>query len=97
NVAAELGGGARRRYEYENEGNLVSLGQGDAVVDIRGVRLEGFPAWLLWRGFYLSQLMGFKDRLGVLLDWFSAYFVLRDTAKLDVGAADTPTPEKEGA
>lgn len=92
NVAAELGGGARRRYEYRSEGNLVSLGQGDAVVDVRGVRLEGLPAWLFWRGFYLSQLMGFKDRMGVLLDWFSAYFVLRDTAKLDIGAAETPSP-----
>ena len=97
NVAAELADGARRRYEYQNEGNLVSLGQGDALAEVRGVRLEGLPAWLLWRGFYLSQLMGFKDRLGVLLDWFSAYFVLRDTAKLDIGVGDTPSAVGEGA
>ena len=31
-------------------------------------------AWLTWRGFYLSQLMGFKNRLEVLVDWTTAYF-----------------------
>jgi NADH:ubiquinone reductase (H+-translocating) len=85
NVAAELHGGARQRYEYANEGSLVALGQGDGVADLRGFKVEGFPAWLIWRSFYLSELMGFKNRLGVLVDWFSAYFVQRDTAKLDVG------------
>lgn len=95
NVAAELAGGERQRYEYRSEGNLVALGQGDAVADLGGYKVAGFPAWLIWRAFYLGQLMGFKDRLGVLLDWSTAYFVRRDTAKLDVGVGPSLGEDRE--
>jgi NADH dehydrogenase len=84
NVAASLHGAPLLSFQYESEGNLVSLGQGDGVAQIGSARLRGFPAWLAWRGFYLSQLMGFKNRLGVLVEWTSAYFGYRGTALLDV-------------
>ncbi|MDP8923460.1 MAG: NAD(P)/FAD-dependent oxidoreductase [Chloroflexota bacterium] len=86
NIVATCRGGPLERYEYKNEGNLVALGQGDGVAFVKGVRLDGMAAWMLWRGFYLSELLGFRNRLQVLTDWFSAYFVSRNTAKLDVGA-----------
>lgn len=90
NIVALVRGAPLERYEYANKGNLVALGQGDGVGLIGSVRLEGFPAWVTWRGFYLSQLMGFKNRLGVLVEWTSAYFLQRSTAHLDVGGAAWP-------
>jgi NADH dehydrogenase len=87
NIAASLRGEPLATYEYANEGNLVALGQGDGVAMLGRVRLEGLPAWLTWRGFYLTQLMGFKNRLGVLVEWTSAYFGFRGRARLDVGTA----------
>jgi len=93
NVAASLRGAPLTSYRYTSEGNLVALGQGDGVVRFGETRLEGFPAWLAWRGFYLTQLMGFKNRLAVLVEWTSAYLGHRVTARLDVGAAPTPTAE----
>ena len=86
NIVAGVRGSPLQRYHYANEGNLVALGQGAGVAVVKGVRLDGMAAWMLWRGFYLSELMGFRNRLQVLTDWFSAYFVSRDTAKLDVGS-----------
>jgi len=86
NIVATVRGQPLRAYHYSNEGNLVALGQNDGVVVARGLQLEGVAAWLVWRGFYLVELMGFKNRVQVLTDWFSAYFVSRNTAKLDVGA-----------
>ena len=86
NIAASLRGEPQEMYEYSNEGNLVALGQGDGVAVLGPARLEGFVAWLTWRGFYLTQLMGFKNRLAVL-DWTSAYFGHRAAARLDL----TPT------
>ena len=62
----------------------MALGQGDGVALFGARRLAGFPAWLAWRGYYLTQLMGFKNRLGVLVEWTSAYFGHRVTARLDV-------------
>jgi NADH:ubiquinone reductase (H+-translocating) len=95
NVAADLRGESPQRYEYRHEGDLVALGQGDGVADVLGLKLYGFPAWLVWRGFYLNQLMGFKNRIQVAVDWFSAYFVSRDTAKLDVGAGPSLTDRRD--
>ena len=86
NIVASVRGEPLRPYHYANEGNLVALGQGSGVAFVKGVRVDGMKAWMLWRSFYLSELMGFKNRLQVLTDWFSAYFVSRNTAKLDVGA-----------
>jgi NADH dehydrogenase len=92
NVAASLTGEPMASYAYANEGNLVALGQGDGVALLGSVRLAGFPAWLAWRGFYLTQLMGFKNRLEVLVEWTSAYFGYRGQPRLDVGPAATPAP-----
>jgi NADH dehydrogenase len=87
NVAASLRGAPLGSYQHASEGNLVALGQGDGVAIVGETRLEGLPAWLTWRGFYLTQLMGFKNRLAVLLEWTSAYLGHRVTARLDVGSA----------
>jgi NADH:ubiquinone reductase (H+-translocating) len=67
NVAASLRGAPLASYHYASEGNLVALGQGDGVATFGETRLEGFLAWVTWRGFYLTQLMGFKNRLAVLV------------------------------
>jgi len=71
-------------FRYIHRGELVSLGRHEAVADVMGVRLTGFPAWLMWRGFYLSQLFGFKNQLGVALDWTFAYMYQRDTVRMDL-------------
>lgn len=71
-------------FRYQHRGELVSLGRHEAVADVFGMRLTGFPAWLVWRAFYLSQLMGFKNQLGVALDWTFAYAYQRDTVRLDL-------------
>jgi NADH dehydrogenase len=102
NVAASLQGRPLESYHYANEGNLVALGQGDGVALLGRVRLAGFPAWMTWRGFYLTQLMGFKNRLQVLVEWTSAYFGYRGQPLLDVGTcppatvASAPTPADDG-
>jgi hypothetical protein len=85
NVAASLQHESPTPFHYKSEGNLVALGQGDGVALIGTQRLEGFPAWMTWRGYYLTQLIGFKNRLAVLIEWTSAYFGYRATARLDVG------------
>jgi NADH dehydrogenase len=85
NVAASLHNEPLESYRYHNEGNLVSLGQGDGVALLgESVHLQGLPAWLVWRGYYLSQLMGFKNRIEVLVDWTAAYWGQRATSRLDV-------------
>jgi NADH dehydrogenase len=83
-LAARLEGKQAQPFRYVPVGELVSLGRHEAVADVKGVKVTGFPAWLLWRAFYLSQLMGFKNRLAVALDWSFAYAYQRDTVRLEV-------------
>jgi NADH dehydrogenase len=96
NVAASLKGESTRPYHYSSEGNLVALGQGDGLAQIGKAKLAGFPAWLAWRGYYQTQLIGFKNRLAVLVDWTSAYFGHRVTARLDVDATPSPATVAAG-
>src|SRR5205823_10910762 len=99
NVAATLRGEPLATFTYRNEGNLVALGQGDGVALLgSSVHLQGLPAWLVWRAFYLNQLMGFKNRLEVLVEWTTAYFGQRSTNRLDVwperASAAAPAPAR---
>jgi NADH dehydrogenase len=70
-------------FRYAPQGELVSLGRHDAVAEVKGVRLTGLPAWVLWRAVYLTKLMGFRNRLSVALDWSFAYLYQRETVRLD--------------
>jgi NADH dehydrogenase len=79
-----LAGREARPFRYRHRGELVSLGRHEAVAEVFGRRLTGFPAWVVWRVFYLSQLLGFKNRVSVALDWSFAYFYQRETVRLDV-------------
>jgi NADH dehydrogenase len=82
NVWRRRQGLAPRPFHYQYKGELVSLGRNTAIANVFGLKLTGFPAWLLWRSYYLSQLLGFKNQLDVALDWSFAYFWRRDTARL---------------
>ena len=89
-IMARLEGRAPEPFQYVRRGELVSLGRHEAAAEVGGVHVTGLPAWLLWRGFYLSQLMGFRNQLAVALDWTFAYFYQRETARLD--GASMPAP-----
>jgi len=54
-------------FAYSSKGSLASLGMSKAVAEVYGIKLSGFLAWLLWRGFYLSFLPGFATKVRVLV------------------------------
>lgn len=83
-LLARMEGKPAQPFTYHYKGELLSLGRHEAIADLKGKRLTGFPAWLVWRAFYLSQLMGFKNQLSVALDWTFAYVYQRDTVRLDI-------------
>jgi NADH dehydrogenase len=78
NIAAVAAGRSPKPFSFRTIGYLVSLGRQTAAAELRGLRFSGLPAWLLWRGVYLSKLPGFEKRLRVLLDWTLDLFSPRD-------------------
>ena len=82
NIAAAIRGGTRLEFAFEGLGKLGSLGHFSAVAEILGVRISGFPAWLLWRGIYLSKFPGFSQKVRIGLDWLTALLFPPDLVQL---------------
>jgi NADH dehydrogenase len=58
-----------RPFHYFDKGSLAVISRFSAVASIGGVRLSGFPAWLIWLGVHLFYLVGFKNRVSAVLHW----------------------------
>ena len=56
-------------FRYRDKGNLATIGRSKAVADLKGLRLSGFLAWLLWLLVHLFYLISFENRVLVLLRW----------------------------
>jgi NADH dehydrogenase len=68
-VRARLRGREHGAFRYRDKGNLATIGRAAAVADIKGVRLGGFAAWATWLLVHLWYLIGFQNRLLVLIRW----------------------------
>jgi NADH dehydrogenase len=68
-VRARFRGRPYGAFRYRDKGNLATIGRAAAVADIKGVRLSGFPAWATWLVVHLWYLIGFQNRLLVLIRW----------------------------
>lgn len=68
-IMDRLEGKETRPFKYLDKGNLATIGRGRAVADLPLVRLSGLPAWLIWLGVHIWYLIGFQNRLVVLLRW----------------------------
>lgn len=97
NAALLLRGAARHPFCYRNKGELATIGRNKAVAVFgQRIAITGRPAWLLWLFVHIMYLVGFRNRLSVLLQWAYAYFTFqrgvrlvtpRDPARPTAGAA----------
>lgn len=87
NLLHRLRGEPTRPFRYIDYGNLATVGRKAAVVDlgvplIGAVRFSGIPAWLFWLFAHIYFLIGFRNRLNVMLDWAWAYFTHERAARV---------------
>jgi NADH:quinone reductase (non-electrogenic) len=68
-VRARLAGSSTRPFRYRDKGNLATIGRAAAVADIKGLKLSGFVAWVIWLTVHLFYLVGFQNRVLVLIRW----------------------------
>jgi NADH:quinone reductase (non-electrogenic) len=74
NIFRELVRQPRRNFRYRNKGDLATIGRSRAIADFGKVRFAGRPAWFLWLFVHIMYLVGFRNRLMVLIEWAYAYF-----------------------
>jgi NADH dehydrogenase len=72
-VRARLKGRTAGPFRYRDKGNLATIGRAAAVADIKGVKISGFLAWITWLVVHLFYLVGFQNRLLVLIRWTIAF------------------------
>jgi NADH dehydrogenase len=86
NLAAALEGRPGAPFVYKSKGALASLGGGRGVAEVNGMRLSGFPAWLLWRGYYLSFVPGFATKTRIAMQWLLDLLAGRSTVQTGTAA-----------
>ncbi|BCT95168.1 NADH dehydrogenase [Lysobacter helvus] len=76
-------------FRYRDYGNLATIGRRAAVVDLHGFRFSGFPAWTFWLLAHVFFLIGFRNRVVVMLDWAMAYWTYQRNARIVLGKDPT--------
>jgi NADH dehydrogenase len=88
NIAAELGVGSARRFEYRGNASFVNLGRYKAVGRVGGRKFRGFPAWWMARTYHMSQIPGVARKARAVIDWTASLPFRRDLA--EVGSIGHP-------
>lgn len=73
NVLRAIDGEPLRAFTYFDWGNMATIGRAKAIADFGWLQMQGFVAWLAWLFIHLVKLIGFRNRLSVLLQWGWAY------------------------
>lgn len=87
-IARELRGGdpaQREAFAYHDKGNMATIGRSHAIAEIGKLHLTGLIAWLAWLALHLFFLIGFRNRLSVLLHWTYSYFSYKRGARIILG------------
>src|SRR5438034_45516 len=82
NIRRRIAGEPPAAFRYRDPGSLATIGRNAAVAYIRGIGFTGFPAWVVWLVVHIIQLIGFRNKLFVLLNWAWDYFFFERAARL---------------
>ncbi|HKC57895.1 MAG TPA: NAD(P)/FAD-dependent oxidoreductase [Vicinamibacterales bacterium] len=81
-ILQRLEGKPSQAFVYDDRGSMAIIGRGSAVADIRGLRFSGLLAWLAWLFLHIFELIGFRNRLVVMIEWAAAYVTLQRSVRL---------------
>jgi NADH dehydrogenase len=87
-IRARLEGKTTSPFHYRDKGNLATIGRASAVADIHGLQLSGFLAWATWLVVHLFYLIGFQNRLLVLIRWSISFVTHGRGARLITAPVD---------
>ncbi|HEU5403012.1 MAG TPA: FAD-dependent oxidoreductase, partial [Terriglobales bacterium] len=96
-ISNDLKGKPRQPFRYWDKGSLATIGRAAAVADFHRFHLSGFLAWLSWLFVHIFFLIGFKNRVLVMLEWAWSYFTFQRSARLITGNSDYIVAREQGA
>jgi NADH dehydrogenase len=99
NIVRLLAGQPLQPFHYDDKGAMATIGRNHAVADIllfgKEYHLQGFLAWLAWSVVHVVALIGFRNRLMVLLSWTWSYFSFDKGLRYIIGKVKPPLQEAE--
>lgn len=87
NILRDQKGQPREKFVYWDKGSMATIGKRKAICQAAGFKFKGFIAWLMWLFLHIFFLIGFRNRLAVMTDWFWAYLTRERSARLITGDA----------
>jgi NADH dehydrogenase len=84
-IAADLAGRPREAFHYSDKGSLATIGRAAAIAQFGKVHLSGLIAWLSWLFIHVFFLIGFRNRIVVMFQWFWSYVTYERAARLITG------------
>jgi len=91
NIMAAMRGGKPKDYFHKNVGSVASLGVRKGVADTFGVKLKGYPAWLMHRAYHVSRMPTLNRKVRIQLDWLVSGLFRREVISL--GQINDPKAE----
>jgi len=82
NIMSSIAGRPTKAFRYKDVGMLATIGMNSAVAILGRLQLSGYPAWLLWLVAHIWFLIGFRNRIIVLIDWAWAYWTFKRSARI---------------
>lgn len=80
----------RKPFSYFDKGSMATIGRSRAIAEARGLKLHGFIAWLAWLFIHVWYLIGFRNRVAVLLNWMWSYVSYKRGARLITSTGWSP-------
>ncbi len=81
-IAADLAGRPREKFRYLDKGSLATIGRAAAIAQFGKLHLSGFIAWLSWLFIHIMFLIGFRNRILVMIQWAWSYLTYERGARL---------------
>ena len=88
NIVRDIKNEPRKIFSYVDKGTMATIGRSKAIADVKGWHFTGFIAWLMWLFLHVVFLIGFRNRIYVLLEWMWAYLSRERSARLITGNAE---------
>lgn len=96
-IERSVAGKPREEFHYWDKGNLATIGRSRAVADFGRLHISGYFAWLAWLFIHLFFLIGFRNRIMVMMEWAWSYVAYSHSARLITEPRESATEEKPKA
>jgi NADH:quinone reductase (non-electrogenic) len=94
NIRNDLDGRERKNFRYFDKGSMATIGRKAAIAELGKLHLSGFIAWVAWLTVHIFFLIGFRNRVAVILNWAWSYFTYQRGARLITGRRMSLQPRR---